>query len=420
MSLLMLILSVVMTWTVDSKSSVSGEGTYPASMSVAYSCSYQKGTVRAGDTATIAFVGMGGMTIEQIEVYVRSNKSAGSGIFTVKADGAVIASKSGSLMEWTGAFDNTNYHPVPLLQKAIKNVDELSVSLEGEVNSLYIEKYVIQYTPASAKSVTLMKGNTVYATLTEQKGGAGVVLPSMTSEGDWHFAAWSKQHFYAVSAMPESWIYAGKYYPTENDTLWAVYSYEKTIESAFASTLESGYYIYANSVSMTAMSGAVGDGYAASTAVNTSDESQIYEITFDEVCQTATIYHPVSNTYIGYKGTSLANEASVWQVWHSGDKTAFYTVINKKTYILWPDYLRHISQTENIYCAALLQTEYLSSAPTVLIYADALLEDPVFTCHPEKGLGVENTLAPSETEYVIPIGNYRLIIRNGKKAMQIQ
>ena len=168
MNLLMLILSVVMTWTVDSKSSVSGEGTYPSLMNVSYSCSYQKGTVRANDEATITFSNMGGMTIDQIEVYLKSNKSAGSGIFYVQANGNAVATIEGSLKDWVGFYDNSEYHSVLLLQKALKNVDELSITLEGTVNSLYIEKYVIQYTPASVKSVTLMKGDTEYTTLTEK------------------------------------------------------------------------------------------------------------------------------------------------------------------------------------------------------------------------------------------------------------
>ena len=420
MNLLMLILSVVMTWTVETKSSVSGDGTYPASMSVTYSCSYQKGTVRKDDVAMISFSNMGGMTIEQIEVYVRSNKSAGSGIFTVEANESTIASKSGSLKDWTGSYDNVNYYPVPLLQEALNNVNTLSVSLTGTVNSLYIEKYVIQYTPVSPRSVTLMKGNTEYITLTEQSGGSGVMLPSLEKEGNWRFVAWSKQHFYAISTMPDSWIIPGKYYPTENETLWAVYSYEKTIESAFVSTLESGYYLYADSTKMRAMRGAVEEGFAECATVNISDESQIYEITFDNACETATIYHPYSNSYIGSKGLALSNEATPWQVWHRGNATAFYTQIGNKSYVLWPNYLRHISQDEDIFCTALIQTEYLSSATTVLISADALMEEPVLTCHPEKGLSIENTVAPDKNEYVLPLGNYRLIIRNGQKTMHIQ
>ena len=181
MNLLMLILSAVMTWTVETKSSVSGDGTYPASMSVTYSCSYQKGTVRKDDVAMISFSNMGGMTIEQIEVYVRSNKSAGSGTFTVEANESTIATKSGSLKDWTGSYDNVNYYPVPLLQEAVNNVNTLSVSLTGTVNSLHIEKYLIRYTPVSPRSVTLMKGNTEYITLTHGRNSISMLsLPCRT------------------------------------------------------------------------------------------------------------------------------------------------------------------------------------------------------------------------------------------------
>ena len=423
MNLLMLILSVVMTWTVESKNSVSGEGTYPATMTATYSCSYQKGTVRAKDTATISFANMGGMTIEQIEVYVRSNKSAGSGIITVDLNGSSVATKEGSLKDWVGLYDNSNYHSLPLLQTSISDVHELSVSLVGTVNSLYIEKYVIQYTPASVKSVTLMKGNAEYTTLTEKSAGAGVILPDMADEGNWKFAAWSRNHFYQISTMPDSWILPGRFYPVEKDTLWAVYAYDMPYKEAFATTLSDGLYLYADTTRMIAMSGAVSDGITENAAVNISDPSQVYDITFDETSETAIIYHPATNTYIGYNGLSLADEASLWKVYHSGATTAFYMQSGNKTYILWPDYIKQIyvnEINEFIPCAALVKADNLSSAPTVLISAEPLMEEPVFTCHPENGMGIENAISPQQKEYNLPIGNYRLIIRNGQKFMQIQ
>ena len=420
MNLLMLILSVVMTWTVDSKNSVSGEGTYPALMDVSYSCSYQKGTVRANDEATITFSNMGGMTIEQIEVYLKSNKLAGSGIFYVGVNGDIVVTKDGSLLDWLGFYDNNHYHSFSLLQTPIRDVHELSISLEGTVNSLYIEKYVIQYTPASVKSVTLMKGNTEYTTLTEKSAGAGVILPDMADEGNWKFAAWSRNHFYQISTMPDSWILPGRFYPVEKDTLWAVYAYDMPYKEAFATTLSDGLYIYADTTRMIAMSGAVSNGITENAAVNISDPSQVYDITFDEISETAIIYHPATNSYIGYNGLSLANEASLWKVYHSGATTAFYMQSDNKTYILWPDYLKRISIDEHIPCAALVRTDNLSSSPTVLISAEPLMEEPVFTCHPENGMRIENAISPQQKEYNLPIGNYRLIIRNGQKFMQIQ
>ena len=420
MRLLMLILSAVMTWTVETKNSVSCEGTYPASMIVEYSCSYQKGTVRAGDIATIAFSNMGGMKIEQIEVYVRSNKSSGAGRFLVVADGITVDSIEGTMRDLTGAYDNVDYHSLRLLHMPVPEVEELSVSLEGTVNSLYIEKYVIQYTPASAKSVTLMKGDAVYSVLTEKKSGAGVLLPSMPDEGNWRFLAWADSHFYENTTMPEVCHYPGRFYPAKDDTLWAVYSYEMSIHEVVATTLSDGLYLYADSTFMIAMKGAVVDGFTSNAAVNISDVSQIYEIDFDETCETATIYHPATDTYIGYQNKKLAAVETPWQVYHSGMTTAFYTRSDTTTYFLWPNYVKDIINNEYISCAALIMASDISAAPTILISVDEMLDEPVYTCHPERGLGMEDTPAPYSGGYEIPMGNYRMVIRNGQKTIHIQ
>ena len=56
-TLLLSILSLVMTWTVETKSTVSFSGDAPAAIDVEYVCSYQKGTVRSGDDATLTLTG---------------------------------------------------------------------------------------------------------------------------------------------------------------------------------------------------------------------------------------------------------------------------------------------------------------------------------------------------------------------------
>ena len=83
---LLMILLAVMTWTVESKNSVSGEGTWPYSIEVDYSCSYQKGTVRAGDEATLTMSGLGGITVEKVVMHMKANKSSGAGILTILAN----------------------------------------------------------------------------------------------------------------------------------------------------------------------------------------------------------------------------------------------------------------------------------------------------------------------------------------------
>jgi hypothetical protein len=172
MKLLLLILSV-MTWTVKDKNTVTGDGAYPYSIEANYSCTNTKGTVRANDEAVLTLTNMGGITVEQVEVYVRSNKTGGAGQFTVSVNGRNEATKSGSLKDWVGAYDNTNYHAVKLLSKTYANANELEITLVGTANSLYIEKYVITWSPAQPHTVTLMNGIDTYATVSETDGGGG-------------------------------------------------------------------------------------------------------------------------------------------------------------------------------------------------------------------------------------------------------
>ena len=85
-TLLLSIMSLVMTWTVETKSTISSSGDVPAQVAAEYACSYQKGSVRNGDSATLTLASMGGLTIERVEMYMRSNKSAGAGVISVYAD----------------------------------------------------------------------------------------------------------------------------------------------------------------------------------------------------------------------------------------------------------------------------------------------------------------------------------------------
>ena len=65
---LLLVLLAVMTWTVESKNAVSlsDDSTVPYDIEVGYGCTYQKGDVRANDTATLVLSHLEGITINGI------------------------------------------------------------------------------------------------------------------------------------------------------------------------------------------------------------------------------------------------------------------------------------------------------------------------------------------------------------------
>lgn len=423
MKLLMLILSFLMTWTVKDKHSVTGDGSWPHNTDARYECTYQKGDVRQGDTATIVLNGLSGCTIEGVNVYVKSNKSSGAGIFTVRVNGNIIATKSGTFKDWTGSYDNTNFHAVSLVSTPIEGVENLSIELVGTANSLHIEKYALQWAQAVPRTVTLMHADECYTTLTEGIAGQGVLLPSLPDEDYWHFEAWSENHFYGVNTPPSSWIEPGRYYPAKDVTLWAVYAYHETEEDTYVTELESGSYLYANAATQKAIAGPVMDGYVENAPINRDDFNQTYEVMLNETKDTATIRHMETDTYIGYSGLNLTAKASPWLVYHEDNKTAFYIKYNNGTYILLPDQLKQYSDGTCFEVGMLKSVKDVSTTPTVLIPAGPVIYEQAFTCHPECGLGIEEVTSGKqhemEKEWIIPFGNYKLIILNGQKKLQL-
>lgn len=421
MHFLMLILSV-MTFTVKDKNTVTADGTWPYSMEASYHCTYQKGTVRANDTATLVVSGLDGLTIQSTDVYLRSNKSAGGGELKAFVNGNVVSTKSGTLEEWVGSYDKDNFHPIRIIAKPCKEVNQVKIQLIGTTNSLYIEKYVFQCANASARMVTLMSGDEVFDTMTEDVGGGGVVLPEMEDKEHWAFVGWSGSAFQQTTVPPEI-IPAGTYYPHQDETLWAVYRYHVSMEECVATDIQSGVYIYANTADGTALSGMVEDGNMYPTKVNLNDENQYYYIAFDGTGTKATLMHLLSETYIGYTGTQLVYDAaSEWCVYHDGTRTALYIVQNGSTYVLWQSFAASIDDEPK---TKLVLTNDLSVSPTVLYDLSSMPEEPVYTCYPAYGLGLEQSkeVGPKKAIqgiYRFPFGPYDLIIENGVKGLEIR
>ena len=412
------ILGLVMTWTVESRSAVSCSGDVPESIVAEYTNTYNKGTVRKGDTACLVLSSLHGLTVEKIEYSLHSNKDAGAGAIIVAADNQVLASKSGTYKSWCGAYDADNNHMVKVWSGSRAVASDLSMQLIGTTNSLYLEKIVITYQPAPTYSVELMMGSEFYKTLTETSGGVGVELPAVADRDNWHFLGWTTQEFWCVSALPATWYKAGtRIYPAENIRLWSLWQSHEEQKIEYVSDLQSGDYIYMNRTGFFAVSGTPVDGRLACTIADAEAAQQVYHIEFDEAKESATIQHKATGKYIGYSGTKIVEKKSAWQVWHAGDSTVFYATVNTKTYVLWPD----IYETDS-YHAGLYKTNNVTAATTVLFSTQYEQPDPVYTCHPESGLGidfVEQDNEETQGEWVLRFGNYEMIIRNGKKYIRL-
>ena len=416
MTWLTIILSIL-TLTVDSKNTVIATGDIPPSVQASYNCSFQKGTVRQGDEAVLELSYLAGMTISQVDVYIRSNQSGGAGTWSVIINGQTVAMKGGSFDQWFGAYDNTRYHPLSLLPKTYQGVQEMTIRLQGSVNSLYIEKYVIAYTPAPAHSVTLMRGNEVYQTLTETTGGAGVFLPSMEDYNGWRFIGWSETEFRQTSTRPALIAPNTQCYLLEDAVLWAAYEAMLPEDSIYASKLTDGEYLYVNTQSQMALSGVpdkngqMVPGFMDRTALN-----QLYNFTFNAAKDTAYITHAATGAPIGYDyQCKLVTAASPWRVHHEGNETLLYATIANKNYVLWPD---KRDGNGNNPQTVLLPADPQSSMLKLVFQASE--NEQVYTCHPESGMAFERIQETQKNEYVLPFGCYDLIIRNGEKELRMR
>lgn len=409
MKLLLILLSSVMTFTVETKSSVKVEGTFPYGMDANYACTYQKGDVREGDTATLTLSRREGIQLEKIQVYLRSNKSSGAGVITMTADGQQLYRKEGTYQEWFGAYDNTNYQPIGWTGKKTLMEGTLEIQVVGTTNSLHIEKYEITYSQAEIQTYTvrLMKGDEEIQQLT----GETVELPQLNDENNWHHIAWTETPVHQQSTCPEN-VMPGVYKPTQNVTLYAVYIYHPTIPE-YMTEVQSGVYLYVHSAYSVALTGSPQNGIMESALIDMDDANQYYEIDF---VGTDTAFIRNEEGYIGYSGKQVAAIQTPWQVYHSGDITVFYTMYNNEPYVLWP----YLTDGHGDYIGAGLVAANPSSASHVHLQIPVTSEEPAYTCYPQYGLGIENVEIERTNECIIPFGVYNLIIKDGKKYLRLR
>lgn len=416
---LLLVLLSVMTFTVQDKRTVATEGILPNEMSVSYSCTYQKGDVRAGDTATLVVNGLAGITVEGIAVYLKSNKSAGAGIVTMTADGDVLLQQEGTYKEWFSAYNNAESQPLSWTGQKNMTEGTMQVQVIGKTNSLHIEKYEISWIPipTDPRVVTLMNGAESMGTLKEQRGGEGVVLPQGVNQGEWTFTGWSETEFWEIEMLPELHPANTVFYPASDCRLWAVYCRDNGNDLSYVTELgEEGVYIYMDAVSRRAIRGVPEKGIMQSAEMNLYDEVQYYIIVFQGT-DTAYIYSMQDETPIGYSGKQLAVAQTPWRVYHAGEETLFYTTINDKNYVLWPSMM---DASGEVNYAGLLQADPGPSSLRLLAPGEQKARY-TYTCHPEAA-GIEITdevvNGVADERVLIQFGEYELVIRNGRKQLR--
>ncbi len=425
MKILLILLSVV-TFTIESKDKVSLSGdAWPYDIQVSYACSYQAGQVRANDTATLRLGGLENVQIESVQLYMRSNKTAGAGIIKITADGENLYTQSGTYIDWFGAYDNSNYQPIGWTGKKKLNDGTLVVEVAGTTNSLYIEKYEVTWTqPASvAYNVTLMTEG-VAEVLRETAPESGVKLPIKPNKNGLYFTGWTLEEINNTGNQPYMLSPGVWYYPKKDMTLWAVWSNVKEPTWTKHSVPEDGFYVM-DLLGYT-LAGTISGGTVP--MVDNSEmvyESNLYEIHFNTTDSTCTIrnYGAEENTgYIGFndeRNALLARE-SAWTYLMLPDSTWYFIAKEEgdRTWMLFKKDYYHAEAWLSHYGNAHATTGggwelYQLPNPSVKRH---------WTSHPSvDAIEVVNGERLMENgEWIIPFGIYDLIIKDGKKYLRIR
>jgi hypothetical protein len=410
MKLLLLIVSV-MTWTVQSKSSVTGSGDLPSGGEYAYTNTYNKGQVRKGDVATLTLGHMNGITVEKVSLAMRANTGSGKGTVSFSANGQTVTSREVT-------YEQVN-DEVVVFDGQQDGVQDLVIQVTGEENSLYVDAFSITWSKvgAPAYTVTLMKGSRVYASLTEREGGAGVELPVLQDTAVWRFIGWSETEIWETNEMPPLERGKTRFFPSSDCTLWATYAYHETLPAQYMTDLQDGLCLYVDRNLNRALCGTPDNGIMGYTTPDVEDANQQYRIAFASP-DTAYITHDLTATPIGHNGTRLVAEPSPWLVFRKDDHILFYTVVNNKTYILW---LSCMDGAGEAMWAGLLRAE-LSDYPMSLQMVPIDGCDPLITCHPENPQDVENVESESRKSdcVLMRFGTYELHLVNGKKQLIVR
>lgn len=142
-------------YTVTSTSAATTSGTAPTGSSATYSQTYttMATQITGGNSATLTLIGYAGYKITDIVLEMRSNSSSGAGNMSATAGSTTIASIATATFlssSWNGAWSTTyvNITKTPSSYD-IATGENVVITINATVNSLYIQKYTITYAPVT-------------------------------------------------------------------------------------------------------------------------------------------------------------------------------------------------------------------------------------------------------------------------------
>ena len=140
-------------FSVTARDAVEMSGVYPVDSSATFSQTYSGniGQITKNNSATFTWSSLGGIDISKLTLSMKSNKSAGAGTLTYKVnDGAEVQLATGTFnsSDWAGKY-STSYIDVTK-EVELTSVDSLEIVITATTNSLYVNKYTIDWTTPAA------------------------------------------------------------------------------------------------------------------------------------------------------------------------------------------------------------------------------------------------------------------------------
>lgn len=422
------LLGAVMSITVQTKNSVTITGQVPEEVTASYQCTYQKGDIRANDTASLVLNGWQGETADSIVLHMRSNKSAGAGTITVYTDGTGAVQQSGTYAHWVGRYD-TELHPICLrIDRQVEQ--QLRVDIVGLTNSLHIASYDLYWTaaPERAYSVTLYSPNGHTDIVDEHTIGSGILLPGAERVEGWYHVGWSETDIAHTGTMPDIHLAGTVYHPRRDCELWAVYCNRYMGDIRSVTTLETGYYLLMNTLLNCLLADAQhpADGIQIVTQAADSDSTGtylpyaavrpecVYRIDVDTLRQRCTLRHTQSNRYVGVTNGHLANTPTEWEYTHNADGT--YTLSHVEEgyrYVLHYD-----GDYDTVRLLKIPFTPDVMAANMWTLFAVADPAEPTYWSTQPEPLALDGTRAPS-AEIWTQVGIWKMRIIDGKKQIYL-
>lgn len=159
----------VVTYTIDSKTSVATTGLTPTGSSATYAQTYStQGQATSGNTITLTISGFSkGTIINSIVMNMRSNGSAGAGGLTYSADSGANQTLIAAATNFNAWGDNssygTTYRDVTIGSNLnISVTTSFVLTLTASTNSLYVSSYTISYAYADPTFTVAPLSHEVY------------------------------------------------------------------------------------------------------------------------------------------------------------------------------------------------------------------------------------------------------------------